>query len=51
MPVPKAGPGFITSRVLFIFVYSELRWEPIVRFVYIGVIVDHHCLHWSVKWF
>ena len=50
MPVTKAGSGFTTSYVLLIFVHSELRWEAIVRFVDIGVIVDHHCLHWSVKW-
>ena len=48
---PTDRTWFTTSRVLFIFVHSELRWEEIVRLVYIGVIVDHHCLHWSVKWF
>ena len=28
-----------------VFVFSELRWEVIVRFVDIGGIDDHHCLN------
>jgi len=26
-------------------VFSDLRWEVILRFVNVGVIVDHHCLN------
>jgi hypothetical protein len=40
----KPGPGFLTSYVMVCFVFSELRWEVIVRYVAIGGIVDHHCL-------
>ena len=39
----KLGPGYPTSCVVVWFVFSELRWEVIARFVDIGVIVDHHC--------
>jgi len=39
----KLGPGFPTSYVVVLFVFSELRWEVIARFVDIGGIVDHHC--------
>jgi hypothetical protein len=28
-----------------LFVFSELRWKVIIRFVYIGEISDHHCLN------
>ena len=42
---PKPRPGFSTSlNVEVIFVFSELRRGVIVRFVYIGRNVDHHCL-------
>jgi hypothetical protein len=37
----KSGPGFPTSYDVG-FVFSELRWEVIVRFVDIDGIVDHH---------
>jgi hypothetical protein len=30
---PKPGTGFPTSYVVFFFVFSEWRWEMIVRFV------------------
>ena len=40
----KSGPGFPTSYDVG-FVFSELRWEVIVRFVDIDGIVDHHCLN------
>ena len=29
----KPGPGFLTSYVMVCFVFSELRWEVIVRYV------------------
>jgi len=29
-------------------VFSELQWEGLVLFVYIGGIVDHHCLNFLV---
>jgi hypothetical protein len=42
---PNPRPGFSTSlNVEVILVFSELRRAVIVRFVYIGRIVDHHCL-------
>jgi hypothetical protein len=41
----KLGPGYPTSYVVVFFVFSELRWEVIARFVDIGVIVDDHCLN------
>ena len=28
-----------------LFVFSELRWQVIIHFLYIGGIVDHHCLY------
>jgi hypothetical protein len=33
------------SYVKVFFMFTELRWELIVRFVDIGEIVDHHCLN------
>jgi hypothetical protein len=44
---PKTGPGFSTPYVMvfFFWVFSELTWEVIVRFVDIGGIVDHYCLN------
>ena len=42
---PKPGPGFPTSYVVVFFVFIELKWEVVVRFVDIGGIIDHHYLH------
>ena len=43
---PKPGSGFSMSYVVvFFLVFSELRWEMVVRFVDIGRIVDHSCLN------
>ena len=30
---PKPGPGFLSSYVMVFFIFSELRWEVILRFV------------------
>jgi hypothetical protein len=30
---------------MVVFVFSELRWEVVARFVDLGHIVDHHCLN------
>ena len=35
----------VVRHGLFVFLFSELRWEVIVRFVDIGGIVDHYCLN------
>ena len=43
----KPGPGFPMAYIwhgLFFVLFSEIRWEVIVRFVDIGRIVSHHCL-------
>ena len=42
---PKPEPGFLTSNVMVLFMFIELRWEVIVRFVDIGRFVDRHCLN------
>ena len=42
---PKPGFGFPMSYVMVVFVFSELSWEVIVRFVDIGGIDDHHWLN------
>jgi hypothetical protein len=42
---PKSRPGSPTSYVVVFFVFRQLRWEVIVRFVDIGEIVDHHSLN------
>ena len=48
---PKPGHGFPTSYVVVFVVFSNFRWEVIVRrevivrFVDIGGIDDHHCLN------
>ena len=44
---PTPGPGFLMSYVMILFLmFSELRWEVIVRFVNISGIFDHHsCLN------
>jgi hypothetical protein len=41
----KPGPGFSMSYVMVFFVFSEWRWEVIVRFVDIYGIVYHHSLN------
>ena len=41
---PKPRPKSSTSYVVVFFVFSELRWEVIVRFVD----VDHHCLNFLI---
>ena len=41
---PNLWPWFPTSHVVVFFVFSQLKWEVIVRFVEIGGIVDHHYL-------
>ena len=49
----KPSSGFYTSYVMvsFHFMFSEWRWEMIVRFVHIGGIVDHHYLNLLfIKW-
>jgi len=43
--VYMSGSGFPTSYVVVCFVFSELRWEVIARFVDIGGIGDNHCLN------
>ena len=43
----KPIPGFPSKYVVvfLLSMFSELRWEEIVRFVDIGGIIDHHCLN------
>jgi hypothetical protein len=42
----KPGTGFPTPSVAgFFFMFNELRWEVIVHFVYICVIVEHYNLN------
>ena len=45
----KTRLGFLTSYVVVFFVFSELRWEVIVRFVDISEIVDHHCINFILR--
>ena len=40
----KSGPRFPTYAVVF-FVFDDLKSQVFVRFVDIGEIIDHHCLH------
>ena len=40
----KPVPGFSTSYVVVCFMFSELRWDMISRFVDIGWIDDHQYL-------
>jgi hypothetical protein len=42
---PKPGPWFRTQYVVVIFVFNDLRWEMVVRFVDISEIVDHYFLN------
>ena len=42
---PKLGLDFQRHMPWSFFVFRELRWEVIVRFVDIGGLVDHHCLN------
>jgi len=42
---PKQGSGYPTSYVVIFYLFNDLRWEVIVRFVDNGGIVDHHCLN------
>jgi hypothetical protein len=42
---PNPGPGFPTSYVVVVLMFSDLTWEVIVRFIDIGEIVDHHYLN------
>ena len=42
---PMPGLGFPTSYVVVFFMFNNLRWYVIVRFVDIGGIVDHQCLN------
>ena len=42
---PSPGPGFPTSYVMVFFVFNDLRWEEVVRFVDIGKIVGHYFLN------
>ena len=42
---PKLGPGFLTSYVAVFFMFNELSWEAIVRFVDIVRIDDNHHLN------
>jgi hypothetical protein len=39
---PNLEPGFTTLFVVVFFVFRQLRWNVMVRFFYIGGIVDHH---------
>jgi hypothetical protein len=39
----KQGPRFPTFVIFFMF--NEMKWEVVGRFVDIGRIVDHHCLN------
>jgi hypothetical protein len=41
----QAKTWFLTSYVMVFFMFKDLRWEVIVGFVEIDVIVDHHCLY------
>ena len=45
---PKLGPGFLTSYVAVFFMFNELSWEAIVRFVDIVRIGDNHCLNFLI---
>jgi len=45
---PKPWPGFLKPHVLVFFMFNGLRQEVVVRFIDIGVIVDHHCLNFLV---
>ena len=45
---PKQGSGFSTSHVMVFFMFNDLRWEVIVRFIDIGGIVDYHCLDFLI---
>ena len=40
---------FPKSYAEVFFVYSELRWKEIARFVDIGWIVDRHCLNFLFR--
>ena len=43
---PKLGPCFPMSYfIVFFFMFNELWWKVIVRFVDFGGIVDDHCLN------
>ena len=42
---PQSGFGFPTSYVKVIFMFNDLWWEMIVRFVDISRSVDHYCLN------
>jgi hypothetical protein len=39
VPVPSQDPDFKNHM------FNDLRWEVIVCFIYIGGIVDHHCVN------
>ena len=39
---PKQGLGFPTSYIVVFFMFNDLRWEVIVRFIDICRIVDYH---------
>ena len=45
MPVHKAGSGFPTSLFKVFFMFNDLRWEVIVRFVVFCGMANHHCLN------
>ena len=36
---------FGIGYVIIIFMFSDMRWEVIARFVDLGGIIDHHCLN------
>ena len=40
---PKPGPGFPTSYIVVLYMFSNLRWKVFVHFVHIGGIVVHQC--------
>ena len=42
---PCIWPGFLTSYVMVFILFSELRWEVIIRFADIDGIIDHHWLN------
>ena len=46
---PTSGCGFPASYVVVFLMFNDWRLEVVVCFVYIGGIVDHHCLEVFVR--
>jgi hypothetical protein len=49
VPAPTQDIDFQRHILLLYFMFNDLRWEVIVRFVDICVIVDNYCLYFLIS--